>query len=273
MDNRHFSLPLISFNHDIDERPKSNKFGLHMHDDFEILCVVSGNVGYVVEGRNYILYPGSVMIMRSAETHKLLINKDDRYERYILNFRPEMLEKYHFSRELLKPFTARVLGEKNHYQPSMFSLIKPLDLCREMERSLSLRFSEESAISFLIPMLSLLNNAFSDKEKQLESTEKDVGHRLIDYVNAHLFESLSLSSIAASVHVSESHLNRVFRNATGTSVYRYILSKRLIAAQQLIAQGENAQAACQGCGFHDYSAFYRLYKKHFGISPTASKPK
>ena len=273
MNRRHLYLPMINFNHEIDESPKSNKFGLHMHDDFEILCVASGNVGYVVEGRNYVLYPGSVMIMRSAETHKLLVNKDDRYERYIINFRPEMLEKYSFSKDLLKPFTDRALGERNHYQPSVFGSVKPLDLCREMERSLDFLSSEEAIVSFLLPILSLLHSAFLDKEKQAETTRENVGYRLIDYVNAHLYEPLSLTSIAQSVHVSESHLNRVFRNATGTSVYRYILSKRLISAQQLIAQGENAQSVCQKCGFHDYSAFYRLYKKHFGVSPTASKPK
>jgi AraC-like DNA-binding protein len=39
----------------------------------------------------------------------------------------------------------------------------------------------------------------------------------------------------------------------------------------MISKGESATLAGQKCGFNDYSAFYRLYKKHFGTSPTAVK--
>ena len=273
MANPHFSFPLVSFNHDVDECPDGEKFGLHMHDDMEILCVVTGKVGYVVEGRVYDLRPGSVMLMRSAETHKLLVTKSERYERYVINFRPEILEKYHLPSQLLAPFTERALGEKNHYLAGIFDSVKPLDLCREIEKSLEFLPPEDAIGTFLPSMLSLICSAFEKNIKHKENPKDDIAFRLIDHVNSHLFESLSLSSIAQSVHISESHLNRVFRAATGTSVYRYILSKRLIAAQQLIAQGETAQSAGQKCGFRDYSAFYRLYKKRFGASPVATKPK
>jgi AraC-like DNA-binding protein len=47
----------------------------------------------------------------------------------------------------------------------------------------------------------------------------------------------------------------------------------MIVAQDLIAKGESAVSASQRCGFHDYSSFYRLYKKRFNTSPTAVKRK
>lgn len=273
MSKLYHKLPEFCFSYDVDEAPSESKFHLHMHDDFEILCVICGNVGYIVEGHTYDLRPGSVIIMRSAETHKLVVRKNERYERFVLNFSPSTLEKHGLPTDLLAPFLDRGLGEKNHYPPNSFDAVKPIDLLKQMTQSLAFLSPEATITAFLPSLLSILHTAFEKKQRHTESAQSDLGQQLINYVNDHLFEELTLSGIAAQMHISESHLNRVFRAASGTSVYHYVLSKRLIAAQQMILRGEGAQSASQRCGFRDYSAFYRLYKKRFRISPAASKPK
>ena len=269
----HHKLGGINFCYDVSDLPVDKNFPLHMHDDFELLCVVTGKVGYIVEGHVYDLRPGSVMIMRSAESHKLLINQSERYERFVLNFVPEVLGDCGLPHSLLSPYLERGLGEKNHYAPEDFDGIKPIDLLKEMTKSLDYLSPKDAVLSFLPALLSLLQSAFQRGVLHKESTSADQGQRLINYVNNHLFDELSLKGIAEHMHLSESHLNRIFHASAGTSVYRYVLSKRLIAAQQLIMKGEGAQAASQKCGFHDYSAFYRLYKKRFHVSPAAAKPK
>jgi len=67
--------------------------------------------------------------------------------------------------------------------------------------------------------------------------------------------------------ISKNHLNRVFKNATGVTVWEYIKLKRLIMARNSIFSGTPAIIACQSSGFNDYSAFYRAYKERFGVSP------
>ena len=103
--------------------------------------------------------------------------------------------------------------------------------------------------------------------------ERDIGREIIDHINANLSNRISLEDISREVHMSPSQVSRIFRRLTGTSVYDYVLSKRLIIAQELISQGENATEAAQRAGFGDYSAFYRLCKKRLGVSPTDSKRK
>ena len=85
---KNYATEGFKFAHTVDDTPVDGDFKLHVHDDFELFCVVSGNVGYVVEGSEYELPSGSIMIMRSAEIHRLIVKGDERYERYIINFSP-----------------------------------------------------------------------------------------------------------------------------------------------------------------------------------------
>jgi AraC-like DNA-binding protein len=55
----------------------------------------------------------------------------------------------------------------------------------------------------------------------------------------------------------------------GNTVYDYILSKRLILFNEKVKSGVPVVLASLDCGFNDYSSFYRLYKKRFGVCPSA----
>ena len=98
-----------------------------------------------------------------------------------------------------------------------------------------------------------------------------LGSSIVEYINGHLFEELSLEILAEKFYLSKNHLNRLFKEASGSTVWEYIRLKRLLAAHWRIAGGAAATAAAADCGFHDYSAFYRAYKKHFGVAPGSQK--
>ena len=60
---------------------------------------------------------------------------------------------------------------------------------------------------------------------------------------------------------------RRFRTLTGYSVHQYVREKRLLAAAELLRRGASAQEAGLRCGFQDYSAFQRAFKRQFGLTP------
>ena len=267
-----YEIPGLHLSYGVDEHPDDSNFSVHVHDDYELHCVASGKVGYMVEGRIYDLRPGGLMLMRRAESHRLLVNGSERYERYTLNFRPEVLESHSFSEEMMAAFNDRALGERNLYLPVEFHGIEPLGVFRQMHACCRVGQKEDVLISSLAMLLCSVNSIFHQQPK-VGFSEEELGRRLITFINDNLFEELSLSVISEKIHMSPSQINRVFRGLTGTSVYQYILSKRLIVAQELIAKGESAVSASQRCGFRDYSSFYRLYKKRFDTSPTSAKRK
>jgi transcriptional regulator GlxA family with amidase domain len=60
----------------------------------------------------------------------------------------------------------------------------------------------------------------------------------------------------------------MFRRATGTTVGNYVIHKRVVMAQNLMLQGQTANSAAAAVGFHDYSSFFRSYKKVLGYAPS-----
>ena len=103
----------FTFSHSCDKEPIDTHFAMHIHRDHEIFCLVRGKVGYMVEGRKYRLYPGTVLLMRSSESHKLIVNESEEYERYVINFSTDFLVKNGFDISLLSPYLNRELGQKN----------------------------------------------------------------------------------------------------------------------------------------------------------------
>ena len=92
------------------------------------------------------------------------------------------------------------------------------------------------------------------------------------YINRHLTEELSLSMLAERFNISKSYLNELFRKSAGTTVWNYIVVKRLFTARERIMAGETPTSVFADCGFQDYTTFYRAYKQHFGISPREDSP-
>ena len=67
--------------------------------------------------------------------------------------------------------------------------------------------------------------------------------------------------------ISKYHLSHEFHRLVGTSVYRYIIQKRLVIAKQMLANGVAPTDVYGHCGFGDYANFYRAFKAEYHISP------
>ena len=91
--------------------------------------------------------------------------------------------------------------------------------------------------------------------------------KLIQYINRNLTTILTLDEICEHFHISKTHLNRKFKAMTGTTVWEYIVTKRLIIAKDMLMEGYRPNIVSEKCGWLEYSSFYRAYKEHFGVSP------
>ena len=71
-------------------------------------------------------------------------------------------------------------------------------------------------------------------------------------------------NFAEHFFISASQANRIFKKSIGSSIWEYVIIKRLMAAKDMIEKGEGARTASEKCGFSDYSSFYRAYRKKYG---------
>ncbi len=255
----------LTFARKIDEKPHPAEFELHIHDEYELYLFVSGDAEYIVEGNVYPLIQNSILLMRPGELHRVHIRSGERYERFVVTFTEELVQKIDPTLSLLRPFNDRLLGKKNLYPAHRFRGILPIELMWALAGSdFEDPNTEVRATCHLLMILSCLLDTYLAKE--VSDSSSPIEH-IIEYINNHLGEPLSAAGLSAHFYLSESQLNRIFKTATNLSIGRYINAKRMHLAKKLLSEGEAAGNVSYLCGFKEYSSFYRAYKKAFGISP------
>lgn len=251
----------------VDENPNDRYFVMHVHERCEIFYYISGNAAYLVEGAEYLLKPGSILIMRPAESHRTKILGKGKYERYAINFSVSVIDTIDPKRRLLRAFFDRPLGRGNLYLPTEFedeSIRKIFaDMCAgtdDYEKRLNI-------LTHLFLLLNSIDTVFLKRGSAEYLPPQSPSEKMVSYVNSHLFEKLSVPILAEHFFLSTSQFSRIFKQATGAAPWEYITIKRLTAAREKIRSGNSAQCAGEECGFGDYSAFYRAFVKYFGYSP------
>ncbi|HVI52215.1 MAG TPA: AraC family transcriptional regulator [Candidatus Sulfotelmatobacter sp.] len=95
--------------------------------------------------------------------------------------------------------------------------------------------------------------------------------RVLDYIERHLDEELSVERLSRVAHFSKFHFHRQFAKFCGVSVSRYIQLIRLkTASQQLVRQRQRKiiDIALEA-GFENPESFSRAFKQVFGQTPSA----
>ena len=83
-------------------------------------------------------------------------------------------------------------------------------------------------------------------------------------------QPLALADLAAAACMSEAHFVRQFHREFGVTPYRCLTQRRLTESKQLLAETTMPIAdIVAAAGFGNRSAFSRLFKTHFGVSPQA----
>ena len=92
---------------------------------------------------------------------------------------------------------------------------------------------------------------------------------VIDYVDAHLDQDLTLAELAAVAGFSPSHFKALFRQATGTPVHRFVLERRVERARLRLLEGRHSiTEIALDCGFAHPSHMARWMRRLLGLSPS-----
>ncbi len=244
--------------------PKMQEVPLHHHDFYEIYFFLSGRVDYLVEGINYTLNPGDLMLISPMELHRPTVAPEEAYERVVLWINAEYLRKktegtdfldrcfqpghnlFHVSRTPIPELIRRLAGEFGG-----------------QEGGASL-YAEGLLLQLLAELLRLAAGSGDAAEARQSSP---LIESVLHYIAEHYREEISLDELAERFYVSKYHLSHLFRQTVGVSVYRYVLLKRLQHARQLLSEGESPGSAGRASGFPEYSGFYRAFRQVYGTSP------
>jgi len=92
--------------------------------------------------------------------------------------------------------------------------------------------------------------------------------RVADYIEEHLAESVLLSRLAEIVQLSPFHFSRVFKQSFGMPPLRYLASRRIERAKELLVREGTVTQVGLAVGFAETSSFTTAFRKHTGVTPT-----
>ena len=266
--------PLITYKTDVvsnylDSMERHGDFQAHFHNIYEIYYFIEGDADYIVEGKQYPLVPNSLLLLAPHAVHGVKINNPTRYKRFTIHFNADLIsiDRRSF---LLSAFPDNA-SSRNHsvfYQDvghfNLYPFFKALTDCNTLPPSLADKLRPvyiEALLAQLVIMCSTLNHS----DDHFVPSKMVVN--ITNYISEHISQPITLDVLCDHFFISKVHLNRIFRNAVGTTVFDYIAYKRIGIAQHLLQMGIPAKEAALQVGYNDYSTFYRAYKKITGHSP------
>lgn len=124
--------------------------------------------------------------------------------------------------------------------------------------------------ALIYSMLTLVKEIFTDKALTVTLDDGFSMADIIQYINKHSSEPITLQSIADHFHLSASHLSRLFNKAYHTSPINYLISVRLAnACDLLLATRKSISEVASEVGYDNFSHFNVLFRKHMGCTPNA----
>ena len=264
----------ICANERIDPTPEADGYAAHSHDSYEIFLPVAGSFEFEVSNYLYTVGRGSVLLLPPWVTHRLVVKDSEPLAYLYVQFTPRIIPG---EPEMLAAIEAlfnrhgegeqsmrRLSGESFSY---VYAAVKRLCIS-------STKDVHEQFFRILFPVLCEIlvygtpvsgkYDGFT-KEPSRQSTLTD---QIIEYISRHYADIQDLSFVVDVFHYSTVHVNSLFKNRLGVSLWRYVLHIRLDRACDMLVNGIHASEVALSCGFKDYSTFYRMFKKCYGITPT-----
>lgn len=100
------------------------------------------------------------------------------------------------------------------------------------------------------------------------NVHKKAVKKVIDYIEDNLENEMDLEKIAENIGYSKFHLNRIFAEETGYTIYKYLQMRRLMtAAQKLVDTEKPITQIAYEAGYHSQQAFSLAFKQIYQYPP------
>ena len=256
-----------------DANPTPENYPAHSHGSYELFLPLSGACEFEVADNTFTAPHGSVMLFAPDEPHRLLVRSGQPLAYLYVQFTPDHLPRDREMSDCMKHLfdehpqgasNLRMLGRES------FAYLQAVlnRLCQ-----VSGEHAREDFYRILRPALIEIDRYGTPISPNLRARtskpapKSTLVDEIADYVATHYAFIEDLSFVREQFHYSAVHVNTLFRQQLGVSLWRYVLHVRLDRACDMLISGTHAGDVALSCGFKDYSTFYRIFKKCYGITP------
>lgn len=241
---------------------------IHWHQSVEITLILAGETVHCIDGNNIICGPNDFCIVNSGVIHS----------NHTIEIQPEIRG---ITLQISIAFIESWLGKD-----VIFCI--PQDTSEQMQiRDLILKIAEESRcqdefhnlrqMELTLRLLVTLSRSCVKKDKDTPQGAGDFQRfkELLDYIEKHYQEQLSLDALADRFGYSPAYLSRSFKKHVGYNFSRHVQMIRMNAV--VADMREHSDKSILNCatdhGFPNVKSFIHTFKQEYGCTPSQWRKK
>jgi AraC-like DNA-binding protein len=268
----------ISGGWDIEYVKRKGHFSMpanHFHDHYELYYLCEGERMYFVHDRSYRVKAGDLVLIDRQVLHKTSDTGMPDHERIVIYVQHEWLETaYPEDITLLtSPFKndVPVLSLPVQQLPGLKRVIDEMvEELHQQPVGCAIRLRHAIIEVMLMAARALSLEGSSPPEAEPESPLHMKMIKVVQYLNDHYTDVLSLTAIAQQFAISSYYFSRIFKSTTGFAFSEYINLIRLKEAQRLLRETDlKITDIALKTGFDNFSHFGKAFKKMAGVPPRA----
>ena len=236
--------------------------GKEFHQYSEIVLFLDGEAQLISKNIQIKLEPNNLIFIPKEHFHQFVMTEPEKYTRCILGFEDTPETKALIDQTMTDICVFPTPSE------TMLAVFKNIMAASQAELS---KNEQHLFLNAAVVQLLIEQKISSKKPISKYVTISETTQKALALIDKNYFKELTLSDISKQINVSVSLLSHCFKKDLNISVYRYVSEKRLSMVRQYVKSGTPLNTAATMCGFKDYSAFFRLYKAHYGESPSSTK--
>ncbi len=246
----------ISYSEDLTPASEQKQFFSHVHTTYEMLFIYYGHGDFLIEDVEYPCKPNTLFLIPPGKYHVIRNIEGMDYKRCVVNFSPRLLPR-------------PIERGRSYYRVTddrVRSLFYKIAHYSETYTGEAMQSLLEACIT------EILVSAFFERAELAEGKNvPPLVKSAIDYINAHLEETLSVPQISEALFISGTHLSHLFSETMNTGLMHYASIKKMYAARERLREGASVGEVCEQFGYKSYPTFLRNYRAQFGINPSEEK--
>ncbi len=236
----------------------------HWHTPLEIICPIDGNYTVIYKNEAFELRPGDIILICPGTIHEL-----PAYEtgvRLIFQADPTILSSIKELDTILSLISPLLLITPESF-PQIYADIYRLFIEIKKEYTDGKMLSEGSIYARLIEIIVLLgrNHTLEASSLAAKDTKRQENNEKMllacQFISDHCTDVPSLEETASYVGFSKYHFDRIFKQFTGISFYRYLNQKRIMLAENMLINPDiSITEVALMSGYSSTATFIRMFK-------------
>ncbi|ANE48617.1 AraC family transcriptional regulator [Paenibacillus swuensis] len=255
----------------------------HSHAFYEIYYFHSGDCNYLIGDQLMKLQTGDLILMHGMTLHSPHPSLHVPYVRSILHFDPAYLftvlrpEK---ASELLQPFE-ELQNIRLSLEPSKQAELEKTwgELSVIHKERIHEGGSEDyGRFTFrFFELLQLIRHWCTQpvRETAYRSQKEEHVQHVITFLEQHYAKEITLDQIAEALHLTKPYLSHMFKEVTGTTVFKYLYNRRINQAKMMfrLHPEQSVTDVYKAVGFEHAAHFSRMFTAVAGCNPAAYRKK